>query len=215
MAYHLSQTPTLQAVAHGDEALLAQDLEARVEEAVRLADAAPEVAAALEAQAAAAEKFARLRTAERELNRQSKEARELAATLGLAVLDALVEGGATELKIFARAAAVEDRVRFTGRAIERLAEHQVPLALIGSMREEAHALVAQSRALERVAQERAEKVLGQMRAAVSEEMVLPVDMSKGVAGALLARAAALKTRAVRISEQADDMERTYQDRYEA
>ena len=72
MAYHLSQTPTLQAVAHGDEALLAQDLEARVEEAVRLADAAPEVAAALEAQAAAAEKLARLRAAERDLNRQSK-----------------------------------------------------------------------------------------------------------------------------------------------
>jgi len=215
MAYHLSQTPTLEAVAHGDEALLAQDLEARVEEAVKLAESAPEVAEALQAQAAAAERLVRLRAAERELNRQSKEARELGGTLGLAVMDALVEGGAMELKTFARVAAVEDRVRFTGRAIERLAEHQIPLALIGSMREEAHALVAQSRALERVAQERADRVLGQMRAAVSEEMVLPVDMSKGVAGALLARATALKARAVRISEQADGMERTYQDRNEA
>jgi len=215
MAYHLSQTPTLEAVAHGDEALLAQDLEARVEEAVKLAESAPEVAEALAAQAAAADRLARLQTAERELNRQSKEARELAGTLGLAVMDALVEGGAMELKTFARVAAMEDRVRFTGRAIERLAEHQVPLALIGSMREEAHALVAQSRALERLAQQRAEKVLGQMRAAVSEEMVLPVDMSKGVAGALLARATALKSRAVRISEQADEMERSYQERYES
>src|SRR5690242_20910991 len=38
---------------------------------------------------------------------------------------------------------------------------------------------------------------------VNEEMVLPVDMSKGVAGALLARAAGLKRLAVQVSENAD------------
>ena len=211
----------LEAVATGDEALLAQDLQARVEDAVKEAGSSPEVAEAVAAQAAAAERLAKLRVAERELNRQSKEARERAGVLGQAVLDALVEAassgahGAVDLKTFARAAAVEDQIRFTGRAIERLAEHQIPLAEIGSMREEAHALLAESRALERLAQERAEKVLGQIRAAVSEEMVLPVDMSKGVAGALIARAAALKSRAVRMSEQAGRMEQAYQERYEA
>jgi hypothetical protein len=58
---------------------------------------------------------------------------------------------------------------------------------------------ARARALERIAQERAEKVLKQLRGAVSEEMVLPVDMSKGVAGALLSRAAGLKRLAVQVS----------------
>lgn len=221
MSYQLSQTPTLEAVASADEALLAQDLQARVEEAVKLAEGSPEVTAALEAQAYAAERLTKLRTAERELNQQSKQARERAAALGQAVLDALVEaagsgeGGPVEPKKLGQLAFVEDQVRFLGRAIERLAEHQIPLAEIGGMQEEAHALLAQSRALERIAQERAEKVLGQIRAAVSEEMVLPVDLSKGVAGALLVRAAALKSRAVRISKQADEMERAYQERYEA
>ena len=218
MPYHLSQTPMLEAVANGDEALLAQDLQARAEEAAAQAAAAPEVEEALAAQAAAAELLARLRTAERVLNQQSKEARERAAALGQAVVDALVEGASGcedqrfNAKKLEQAVALEDQIRFTGRAIERLAERQIPLAEIGSMREEAHALLAQSRSLERLAQERAEKVLGQIREAVSDEMVLPVDMSKGVAGALLARATALKSRAVHISQQAEDLERAYQER---
>ena len=93
-----------------------------------------------------------------------------------------------------------------------LAEHTIPLAHISSLREEAHSLAAQSRAFEAIAQERAEKVLGQIRAAVSDEMVLPVDMSKGVAGALLTRAKELKGRAVQLSTEADGLERKYQDR---
>ena len=52
-------------------------------------------------------------------------------------------------------------------------------------------------------------MLEQLRGAVSEEMVLPVDMSKGVAGALLARAAGLKRLAVQVSENADRIERGY------
>ena len=43
-------------------------------------------------------------------------------------------------------------------------------------------------------------------------MVLPVDLSKGVAGALLARAAGLKRLAVQISDNADRIQRQYQDR---
>ena len=44
------------------------------------------------------------------------------------------------------------------------------------------------------------------------QMVLPVDMSKGVAGAILARAKELKRRAVQLSTEADGLERKYQDR---
>jgi hypothetical protein len=221
MPYQLSQTPTLEAVATGDEAALAQDLNARVEEAVKCALQSPEVAEAIQTQTLAADRLARLRVAERVLNRQAKEARERSQALMQSVLDTLVESasggeaGSIEVKAVMQAAASEDRIRYLGRAIERLAEHQIPLAEITSMREEAHALEAQSRVLERIAQERAEKVLGQIRAAVSEEMVLPVDLSKGVAGALLARAGGLKSRAVQISKQADEAERIYQERCQA
>jgi hypothetical protein len=74
--------------------------------------------------------------------------------------------------------------------------------------------VTRARAIESVAQERAERVLGQLRDAVSEEMVLPVDMSKGVAGALLAHASGLKKRAVQEAENADRMEKSYTAREE-
>src|SRR6185503_17252734 len=91
MSYHLSQTPTLEAVASGDEKLLALDLQARVDEAVKQAEGSPAVVQAAEAQAAAAERLTRLRAAERELNRQSREARDRSAKLVQALLDTLVE----------------------------------------------------------------------------------------------------------------------------
>lgn len=104
-------------------------------------------------------------------------------------------------------AALEGRHRQASRAIERLVERLIPGAQLLRLRGESHAHAARARALEQVAQERAEKLLGQLRDAVSEEVVLPVDMSKGVSGALLAQAAELKHRALQFSENADAMEK--------
>ena len=67
--------------------------------------------------------------------------------------------------------------------------------------------MVRAKALEQIARERAEKLLDQLRDAVSEEVVLPVDMSKGVSGALVAQAAEYRRRAVAISENADHMEK--------
>ncbi len=216
MSFELSQTPTLEAVATDDEQTLAQDMQARVAEAAAQAEAHPDVASAMAGSRAAAAELARLRTAERALHQIAKEAREKLEQAGQSALDALVEmaasGAKPDWKMADEAATIEDQIRYAGRAIERLAEHTIPLAHISSLREEAHSLAAQSRAFEAIAQERAEKVLGQIRAAVSDEMVLPVDMSKGVAGALLTRAKELKGRAVQLSTEADGLERKYQDR---
>ena len=216
MSFFLAETPTLEAVATEDEQLLAQDLKARVEEAVQQAEGQPEVAEAADAEQTARNRLDRLRAAERALSRQAKESRERIADLAEKALEILVEAGASgkklEFKKLDEMAAGEAQIRTLGQAIARLAEHLIPVAQVASLREEAHALEARARALERIAQERAEKVLEQLRGAVSEEMVLPVDMSKGVAGALLARSAGLKRCAVQISENADRMERAYQDR---
>ena len=107
---------------------------------------------------------------------------------------------------------MEHQIRYAGRAIERVAEHLIPLAQIPNLREEAHALEARARALEGIAQERAEKLLGQIREAVSGEIVLPVDLSKGVSGALLARAKEMRGRAVQLAREADERELTYLNR---
>jgi hypothetical protein len=104
---------------------------------------------------------------------------------------------------------LETRIRYTNRALERLVEHLIPLAQIAYLRADSHELLTRARAIEKVAQERAERVLGQLREAVSEEMVLPIDMSKGVAGALLAHAGGLKRLAVQQAENADRLEKSY------
>ena len=216
MSFFLAETPTLEAVATEDEQLLAQDLKTRVEEAVQQAEGQPEVAEAADAERTARNRLDRLRAAERALSRQAKESRERIAELAEKVLEILVEAAASgkklEFKKLDEMAAGEAQIRTLGQAIARLAEHLIPMAQVTGLREEAHALEARARALERIAQERAEKVLEQLRGAVSEEMVLPVDLSKGVAGALLARSAGLKRCAVQISENAERMERAYQDR---
>lgn len=215
MSFYLAETPTLEAVATEDERALARDLETRVAEAVRQAESQAAVCEAAAAQQQAHDRLERLRTAERALSRQAKESRERVAETSEKALESLVDAAASgkklEFKKLDEVAAGQAQIRALGHAIERLTEHLIPRAQIASLREEAHALVARSRALERIAQERAEKVLEQLRGAVSEEMVLPVDMSKGVAGALLARAAGLKRLAVQVSENADGIERAYHD----
>ena len=214
MSFDIAETPTLQAVATDDERQLAEDLQERVEESIAEADASADVLEAVAAQNAAADLLARLRKAERALTQHSKLLREQIAASSRAALDGLIDsvatGGKPEFKKLGEVSAIEDQNRFAGRAIQRLIEHLIPVAQIASLREESYALLVRSRAVERIAQERAERVLGQMREAVTDEIVLPVDMSKGVAGALLAHAAGLKRCAVQLSENADRMERSHE-----
>lgn len=216
MDFDVVRTPMLEAVAIPDEQMLAGDLKRRVEETIQAAESRAGVREAIAAQEAAEEHLARLRRAERWLSGFAAEARERTASAAGRALDALIEsaasGVAADFKALPALAAMERQSQIATRAIERVVERLIPLAHIASLRETSHALLARARAIEGAAQERAEKVLGKMREAVSDEMVLPVDLSKGVAGALLAHAAGLKRMAVQISENADRMERSYMER---
>jgi hypothetical protein len=215
MNFDLMDTPTLQAVATADERALVQDLERRVEEALQQAEEQAEVAEAAGRQREAETSLDRLQGATRALN---QEARTLGENLAAAMeksVEGLIQTAAAGKPDFGKSrevGALEHNGRMVSRALERLVEHLSPLAEIGKLRTEAHALAARGRALERIAHDRAEKVLSQLREAVSEEMVLPVDMSKGVAGALLGRAAEMKRRAVEVSGRADQLEQWYMDR---
>jgi hypothetical protein len=72
MNFDLMDTPTLQAVATADERVLVQDLERRVDEALRLAEEQAEVAEAAGAQRAAEGRFEALQSATRALNLEAK-----------------------------------------------------------------------------------------------------------------------------------------------
>jgi hypothetical protein len=212
MSFDIAQTPTLQAVATLDQHRLVEDLQQRVEDAVRQAEEQPEVIAAAEAQRHAEHSLGQLKKAERALNQYAKETGQKLAALRDSALDAIIQSAANGDKLDFRAlselATLENRSRQASRAIERLVERLIPLAHLVRLREESHAAMTRARALEQIAQERAEKLLGQLRDAVSEEVVLPVDMSKGVSGALLAQASELKRRAIQLSENADTIEKT-------
>jgi hypothetical protein len=216
MSFDHAQTPTLQVVATPDEQALSEDLQARVKESISEAEAQPEVAAAAEARRAAEERLHRLEQAERALSRYAKQAREQISTAIESAVEAIVESAASEgepdFKKLSKLAAAENQSRYASRAIERLVEHLIPLAQIARLREESFALMTKAKAVERIAHGRAEKVLEQLHDAVIQEMILPVDMSKGVAGALLAHAAGLKRRAMQVSESADQIERAYCER---
>jgi hypothetical protein len=209
----LAETPTLQAVTTSDERRLEKDLQQRVEAAVQQAGAQPEVIAAEQSERGAAEHLSRLTRAERALNGHARQIAGRSAEVREAALDTLIESAASsekpDYKPLTELLALEHRSRYLSRALERLVETRLPLARIAHLREESHAAMVRAKALEQVARERAEKLLGQLRDAVSEEVVLPVDMSKGVAGTLVAQAAEYRRRAVAISENADRLEKTY------
>jgi hypothetical protein len=215
--FHITETPTLHFVATDDEQRLSQDLQARLEESLRMAEERPEVIAAAGANRGAQQRLQELKKAERGLHQYARESNAEMATVGQNALDTIIQSAAEGKPDFARVGdltMIEARNRHTGRALERLVEHLIPLATIVQLRKDSHELMTRARAIETIAQERAERILGQIREAVSEEMVLPVDLSKGVAGALLAHAGELKKLAVQQSENADRIEKSYLTREE-
>lgn len=216
MSFDLARTPTLEAVATQDEHRLAQDLQKRVDESIAAAAAEPEVVEAAEAQQTSEDRLSLLKKAERALSVLAKTLREQAAAAAQVAIEALIasacQGQVPDFKKLLAQMAIESQSGLVTRAIEKIIEHLIPLAQIGALRSESHAAMTRARALEKIAQERAERVLGAMRDAVTEEMVLPVDLSKGVSGALLARAAGLKKMAMQISANADELERAYNER---
>lgn len=210
--FQLTATPTLHFVATEDEQRLSQDLQVRLDESLRQAEAQPEVIAAVEATQAAEAHLQTMKKAERTLHQYAREANIDMAGIADKALGTIIESASDGKPSFAKVSdliAIEARIRYTGRALERLVEHLIPLAQIAHLRKDSHELLTRARVVEHIAQERAERVLGQLREAVSEEMVLPVDMSRGVAGALLAHASGLKKLAVQQAENADRIEKAY------
>ncbi len=212
MSFDIVNTPSLQAVASEDEQVLMEDLQGRVDAAVRQAEEQHEVVEARQSESAAAGRLVELRRAERALSQCGKTMGEKTSALREAALDSLItsaaeEGGTPVFKAWKELAAVEGQSRQATRAIERLVERLIPAAQIEHLRAQSHAAAAKARALERIVQERAEKVLEQLRDAVSEEVVLPVDLSKGVSGTLLAYVAEFKNQALLVSNNADELEK--------
>src|SRR4051794_34311690 len=170
MSFDIAKTPTIQAVATENEQQLAEDLQQRMDAGLQQAEEQPEVIQAAEAQRAAEAHLAKLQRAERALSQFAKDMSDRIGAFREAALDGVIEsaasGGKPDFKALNELAAIEIRSRHASRAIERLVEQRIPAAHIARLREESHAALAKSRAIERIAQDRAEKLLGQLRDAV-------------------------------------------------
>ena len=215
MGFDLVRTPTLHAVTHADEQARASDLNQRVAEAIAQAHSTQEATEAEQARASAQQNLENTRRAERALSELARTLSEQTAAAAdeavVAMIESAAAGAKPEIKKLGAIAALETQGRLVSRAIQRLVEHLIPLGLVAHLRAESHAKLAVSRSLEQIAQERAEKLLGQLRHAVAEEVVLPVDLSKGVAGGLIAHATDLKRRAIEASANADRLEELYRE----
>jgi len=212
MSFDLARTPTLEVVATHDEKRLSQDLQSRVEQAILQAEAQPQVAEAVSDQRSARTRLEDLKKAERVLNKFAMESRNQMAATSKAAIESIVASavaGAPKVTNLKELALIDIQNRYVSRAIEQTVEHLIPVAQITSLRAESHALMITARTVEQVAHDRAERLVGQLREAVTEEVVLPVDMSKGVAGALLTQARELRRRAVQLAEEADGIEKSY------
>jgi hypothetical protein len=210
--FHITETPTLHFVATENEQQLTQNLEARLGEALRQVEEEPEVIAGADANRTAVRRLQDLRKAERALHQYARESANQMAAASESALGGIIDSAVHGTPGFARMeplAGIEMRSRYTARAIERVVEHLLPVSEIAQLRAESHELMIRARAVEKVAQGRAEKLLGRLKDAVSDEIVLPVDMSKGVAGTLLAHASGLKNLAVQLAENADRLEKSY------
>ena len=211
MSFNLARTPTLEVVVTQDEKRLSHDLQSRVEQAILQAEAQPEVAEAVSAQRAARIRLADLKKAERLLNQFATDSRSQMAAASNAAIESIVASavaGTPKVANLRELALIDIQNRYVSRAIEQTVERLIPAAQITSLRAESHALMTTARTVEQLAHDRAEKLVGQLREAVTEEVILPVDMSKGVAGALLTHAHELKRRASQLSEEADGVEKS-------
>jgi hypothetical protein len=218
MSFDLARTPTLEVVATQDAKELSQDLQRRLDQAILQAEAQPEVTEAVSTQRAARARFEDLRKAERLLNRLAMESRSQMAAASEAAIESIVASamaGGSKVANLKELAVMDIQSRYVSRAIEQTVERLIPAAQITSLRAESDALVTTARTVEQFAHDRAEKLVGQLREAVTEEVVLPVDMSKGVAGALLTHARELKRRAAQLSEEADGLEKSFSGRRRA
>ena len=215
-SFDITETPTLQAVVTSNESALVQDLQTRVDDALAQAAAQPTVVEAVKAQSEAEIALQKLQTASRTLTATAKELRGQVFQASSKAMDKLIEcaagGDKMEYNPVTQLAIIDYREKVVGRAIERVVEHLTPQALIARLRSDACVYLASATAIEAIAQQRAERILSQMRDAVSDEVVLPVDLSKGVSGGLLSQATECRRLAGEASSNANQVEKSYMER---
>lgn len=211
----LRQTPTLQ--LSGQNA--AENITLKLKAELERVEQDEHVIAARAAFAEAETVFDRTRLAMRRINDRVGELTQFLGDVAIKYVDELIESAAAggkrpDSKISTQIINSENEHRLSVRAIGRIAEHLIPKAEIAKLRAVADVERVRAYVMDRLANERGQRLMDAMGPAVAEEVSVQVDMKGGVAGMLLglANQARLKangheTEAKELQEKYDEQQR--------
>jgi hypothetical protein len=134
-----------------------------------------------------------------------------------AYIDSLIEsatdnGKRPDQKIGTQVVNAENEHRLNLRAIASIVEHRLPKLEIAKLWREAGLERAKADVFDRFAEERAQRLIAAMGAAIAEEVVLPVDTKSGVAGMLIGLANEARKNAYTRETQAKELQSKYDER---
>jgi hypothetical protein len=115
-------------------------------------------------------------------------------------------------KMATRIVDAENESHLVSRAINRVAEHLKPIAEIDKHLAEAAMLFARADQMDTIANQRAERLIDSLSAAVGEEVVLPVDVRHGVVGVLIQLADDTRKEAYARKQTASMLRKTYDEK---
>lgn len=206
----LRQTPTLQLSGPGAAEAITEKLKvelSRVEQDER-------VIAARAALKEAETVVDRTQRAMRVINERAGELSKFLGNVAVTYVDSLIQSAANggkrpDSKISTRLIDAENEHRLSVRAIGRIAEHLIPQAEIAKLRAEAALEQVRAFVMDRLANERGQRLIAAMGPAVAEEVSVQVDTKGGVAGMLLDLASAARKNAYTRDKLADEAQEKY------
>ena len=122
------------------------------------------------------------------------------------------DGKRPDQKVASRIIDSENESRLIVRAVQQIAEHLKPPAEIARVWAQARLQHARAKALDALAQERGQRLVGALSAAVGEETVVSVDTKNGAIGMLIGLANEAKKEAYGFEASAKELQKAYGER---
>jgi len=153
------------------------------------------------------------------INDRAGELTKFLSDIAITYVDSLIESAANggkrpDPKISTQIVNAENEHRLSVRAIGRIAEHLIPLSEIAKLRAESDFERLRAFVMDRLANERGQRLIEAMGAAVAEEVSVQVDTKGSVAGMLLELANAARKKANGLDKWADELQEKYNEAQE-
>ncbi len=211
MELDLRATPTLQLSGPGAAEKITEKLKVEIQRVFEDA----QVVATRQALTETEQILDRTNLAWRHLNDRVLEIGKFLKNIAGPFIDQMIQNAADGSKrpdnrICTQVVASESEHRLTMRAIQNIVTDRLPKLEIAKLRCQAEVERAKADAFDRFAEERAQKLITAMGAAIAEEVILPVNTRGSVAGMLIE----LANEARKTAHTHEDLAKELQDKYD-